>query len=123
MKRIRLAAWLLLTATLAFAAQTPGPQQKSAPAALAIKCKGSDGRPCSAKQVQALSDGVFGAKQQHEALALVRNLTLASADGTLKCEQNDGKPCTTPQLDAVKEIGRQQQLFINYNSSKSNSGN
>ena len=85
-----------------------------------MKCKASDGTACTAKQVRALSDAVYAGKRQHDALALVRTVTLASSDGTLKCEQTDGTACTTTQLDAVKLIAADQKVYINYNSSKSN---
>jgi len=126
MKRMAMAAALSLAAVLALLAQAPAKQKTDEPAkapapAPAIKCKGADGKACTAKQVEALSDGVYAGKRQHEVLASVRSLTLASSDGTLKCDQSDGTPCTTPQLDAIKEIAARQQTFINYNSSKSNS--
>jgi hypothetical protein len=128
MRQIAMATVLSLAAAFGITAQTPTPRQKSAEtakpeavqAAPVIKCKGPDGKPCTAKQVETLSDGCYSGKRQHEALALVKSVTLASSDGTLKCEQNDGKPCTTEQLDAVKQVGASQQTYINYNSSKSN---
>ena len=130
MKRIVMAAALSLAAVLALQAQAPAkqktgdPSKSTASAAVpVVKCKGTDGRACTARQVQALSDAVYAGKRQHDVLGPVRNLALASADGTLKCEQSDGTPCTTPQLDAIKELAATQQLYINYNSSKSNSGN
>jgi hypothetical protein len=129
MKPMVAATLLSLVVALATMAQTPPrksaetakPQAASGPPV--IKCKGADGRACTSKQVQALADAVFAGKRQHEVLALFKNLTLVSSDGVLKCEQNDGTPCTTQQLDLVKEIAAGQQMFINYNSSKSNTGN
>lgn len=126
MKPIGMAALLALVAPFAIVAQAPpkqAPKPQTAPAPPVARCKGPDGRACSSKQVQALSDAAFSGKRQHEALALFRNLTLVSSDGTLKCEQTDGTPCTTAQLDVIKEIAAGQQVFINYNSSKSNTGN
>ena len=106
MKQILTAACLpLLTALSLFAQTSP-----------VVKCKGSDTRPCTAKQVQTLADAVAAGKQQHDVLAAVRNITLASPDGVLKCEQGDGKPCTIPQLDAVKVIAADQKLFLSYKS-------
>jgi hypothetical protein len=103
------------------AAQAP-PQQKAAPAAPAIKCKDAGGRACTYRQVQALSDAVFAGKSQHEVLLPVKDLALASSDGTLRCAQSDGTVCTTPELDVIKEIAAGQQLFINYNVAKPNAG-
>ena len=124
------ATLLPLVVALAAMAQAPPPQKsaettksQAAPAPPIVKCKGVDGKACTAKQVQALADAVFAGKRQHDVLATFKNLTLASSDGTLKCEQNDGTPCTTPQLDLVKEIAAGQQIFINYNASKSTARN
>ena len=127
MKRMATAAVLSLAAALALMAQAPAKQKSDgaakppAAAAPAVKCKGADGRGCSARQVQALTEAVFAAKGHHEILASVASLTLAASDGTLKCDQTDATACTTAQLDAIKQIAIDQQLFINYNSSKSNS--
>jgi hypothetical protein len=113
MKGMVLGVVLALVAAMAALAQAPA-NQKRAETPPVVKCKGPDGKPCTSKQVQALTDAVFAAKRQHDILATVRNLALASADGTLQCEQNDGSACTSPQLDAVKEIAAGQQLFLNY---------
>ncbi len=121
MNRTIVAAVWLLTAALASTAQQP-PTQKTRPASPAPKCKNVDGRPCSSRQVQALSDAVFAGKSQHDVLLPVKVLELASSDGTLRCEQGDGKVCTTPQLDLIKEIAAIQQLFINYNGANSKTG-
>jgi hypothetical protein len=123
MKRIAVTVALPLLAALATMAQSPAGQksgQASKQASPVVKCKGPDGTACTARQVQALSDAVFEAKRQHEALLPVKDLTLASSDGTLQCVQNDGTACATAQLDAVKEIAAGQQLFINYNTAKPN---
>jgi hypothetical protein len=104
MKQILTAACLTLLAALSLTAQTSP----------AIKCKGSDTHPCTAKQVQALADAVAAGKQQHDVLAAVRNITLASPDGILKCDQTDGMPCTTAQFDAVKIFAADQKLFLTY---------
>jgi len=116
-----MAAGLSLFAALAQA--PPGQKGAAAPSARAVRCRNGDGRPCTSKQVQALSDAVFAAKRQHDVLALFENLTLASSAGTLKCVQHGGTPCTTAQLDLVKEIAADRQLYINYNSDKGNTGN
>lgn len=121
MKRTIVPAVLLLTAALAMMAQAP-PPQKTRPVSPAIKCKNVDGRPCSSRQVQALSDAVFEGKRQHDALLPVKTLELASSDGTLRCVQGDGTVCSTPQLDLIKHIAAGQQLFINYNASSSKTG-
>lgn len=121
MNRTIVAALLVLTATLAAMAQAP-PAQKARPVSPAAKCKNVNGRPCTSRQVQALSDAVFAGKSQHDVLLPVKVLELASSDGTLRCEQGDGKVCTTPQLDLIKEIAATQQLFINYNGANSKSG-
>jgi hypothetical protein len=121
MKRTIVAVAVLLTAALATMAQAPQ-QQKARPASPAIRCKNVDGRPCTSRQVQALSDAVFEGKSKHDVLLPVKILELASSDGTLKCEQSDGKVCTTPELDLIKEIAAAQQLFINYNRSNSKTG-
>ena len=110
MKQILTAACLELLAALSLFAQTSP----------VIKCKGSDTHPCTAKQVQTLADAVAAGKQQHDVLAPVRNISLASPDGILKCEQTDGKPCTTAQLDAVKMFAADQKLFLTYTAKSPN---
>lgn len=96
-------------------AQAPAPNntRPSSP----IKCKNVDGRGCTQKQVQALSDAVFAAKSQHDVLVPVKDLALAASDGTLRCAQNDGTVCTTAELDAIKVIAATQQLTIRYSAS------
>jgi len=123
-KRIVMAALLSIFAALPARAQEP-PRQKgpAAPPVPVVRCKSVDGRACTSKQVQALSDAVFAEKSHHDVLALFENLTLASSDGTLKCVQNKGTACTTAQLDVVKQIAFGEQLYINYNSSKPPTGN
>jgi hypothetical protein len=129
MKPIVMALVWSLAAASTLLAQTPAnqkagePSKAAAAAAPVVKCKGPDAKPCTAKQVQALSDAVYSGKNHHDALVPVKELTLAASDGSLKCAQGDGTPCTTPQLDAIKMIAADQQLYINYNSSKSNTGN
>jgi hypothetical protein len=98
-------------------AQAP-PQQKSTPPSAAIKCKNADGRGCTSRQVQALSDAVFEGKSKHDVLLPLKDLALASPDGTLRCVQSDGTVCTTAELDIIKEIAAAQQLTIRYTSSK-----
>jgi len=121
MKRFSVAAALPLVAALAAMAQTP-PQQKAAPAPPAIKCKNIDGRACTFRQVKDLSDAVFEGKSKHDVLLPVKDLALASPDGTLRCAQSDGTVCTMPELDVIKEIAAGQQLFINYNGAKPKTG-
>jgi hypothetical protein len=121
MKPIEMAFLCSLAAGMAIMAQSP-PQPKAAPASPAIKCKNVEGRGCTSRQVQALSDAVFSGKSQHDALVPVKSLTLASSDGTLHCAQSDGTVCTTEQLDIIKEIAAGLQLFINYNGAKPNTG-
>jgi hypothetical protein len=107
--------FLLVTAAMAMA-QTPA-AQKAAPSTLVIKCKNTDAKPCTFRQVQGLSDAVFAGKSQHDALLPVKELAMASStDGTLRCVQNDGSVCNTGELDVIKQIAAGQQLFINYNS-------
>ena len=126
MNRLVRATTLALAAALALMAQAQAgqkagepskPQAAAAPTAI---CKGPDGKPCTARQVQVLSDGIYAGKKQHEALSPVHSLTLASPDGTLKCEQSDGTACTTLQLDAIKQIAAAQQMYVNYNAAKAN---
>jgi hypothetical protein len=121
MKAIDMAVLLSLATATATMAQTP-PPQKAAPAAPVIKCKNVDGRACTYREVQALSDAVFSGKRQHEVLLPVKDLALASSDGTLRCAQNDGTVCTTPELDVIKEIAAGQQLFINYKGTRPDAG-
>ena len=110
----------LLVAAMAVMAQAqPAPKSQAAPAQTVIKCRNQDGRACTSKQVEALSDAVFAAKRQHDSLAQFKDLTLISPDGTLQCSQNGGAACTASQLDAVKQIATGQQLYINYKSSQS----
>jgi hypothetical protein len=117
MKRIGMAVWFWLAAAMALMAQS-APPPKAAPAPPVIKCKNVDGKGCTYRQVQALSDAVFAGKTQHEVLLPVKDLALASSDGTLRCAQSDGTVCTTPELDIIKEIAAGQQLSINYKGTK-----
>src|ERR1022692_1442748 len=121
MKRIEMAVLFTLAAAMATMAQTP-PQQKAAPAAPVIKCKNVNGRGCTYREVRALSDAVFTGKSKHDVLLPVKDLALASSDGTLRCAQSDGTVCTTPELDVIKEIAAEQQLFINYKGTKPDAG-
>lgn len=89
---------------------------------LTISCKGPDGKPCNAAEVQAINSGLATGKRQHPPLADVQGVTLAN-DGTLNCVQNSGQPCTQAQLDAVAEVANSKRCAINYNASKSNTGN
>jgi hypothetical protein len=116
MKPILGASALSLMFSLAILAQTP-PQRKSPPPALIVKCKNMDGRGCTQREVQALSDAVFAGKSKHEVLVPVKDVALAASDGTLRCAQSDGTICTTAQLDIIKEIASGQQLTIRYTAS------
>jgi hypothetical protein len=87
---------------------------------IVAKCKGPDGAACTDAQVKDLASGLASGKRIYKPLATVRNVSLASSDGTLKCEQNDGKPCTEDQVKALSELAVQMKCSINYNSSKSN---
>ena len=122
MKRMVVAAVFSLFAVLPTMAQAPPKQKSAAPPAPVPKCRNADGRPCTAKQVRALTDAVFAEKMHHETLAMFEGLTLVAPDGTLKCVLHDGGACTTTQLDLVKEIATGLELYINYTSPKSNSG-
>lgn len=110
MKSICWAAGISLICSVATLAQTPSPAS--------IKCKNADGRGCTQKQVQALSDAVFAGKSQHDVLVPVKDLELAASDGTLRCVQSDGSVCTTAELDIIKEIGSSQQLTIKYSNAR-----
>ena len=82
-----------------------------------IKCKNMDGRGCTQREVQALSDAVFAGKSKHEVLVPVKDVALAASDGTLRCAQSDGTICTAAELDIIKEIASGQQLTIRYTAS------
>lgn len=82
-----------------------------------IKCKNMDGRACTQREVQALSDAVYAGKSKHEVLVPVKDVALAAPDGTLRCAQSDGTICTTAELDVIKEIASTQQLTIRYSAS------
>lgn len=80
------------------------------------------GKPCTAAQVQDLATGLAAGKRVHQTLAAIKNVSLASPDGTLSCEQNDGTPCTAAQVKDLNSAAP-PTYSINYNSSKSNTGN
>lgn len=115
MRAICAAAALSFGWALSLMAQTP-PQQKTPPPSTSIKCKNEEGRGCTQREVQALSDAVFSGKSKHDVLVPVKDLALASSDGTLRCAQSDGTICTTPELDIIKEIAATQRLTIKYSS-------
>ncbi|MEI9971891.1 MAG: hypothetical protein WDO73_07425 [Ignavibacteriota bacterium] len=117
MGTIRAALLLFAAIPSAMLAQAP-PQEKSAPPKTAIKCRNVNGQGCTQRQVKALSDAVFEGKSQHDVLLPVKELALASSDGTLRCAQSDGTVCTVAELDIIKQIAATQQLSINYNSAK-----
>lgn len=116
-----LAAPALLCAQGANTTTSRSNTQHNITAAIVAKCKGPDGAACTDAQVKDLASGFASGKRIHKPLATVRNVSLASSDGTLKCEQNDGKPCTEDQVKALNELAVQMKCSINYNSSKSNS--
>jgi hypothetical protein len=101
--------------SLAILAQAP-PQRKSAPPVI-VRCKNVNGQGCTQREVQTLSDAVFAGKSKHEVLVPVKEVALASSDGTLRCAQSDGTICTTAELDIIKEIASGQQLTIRYSAS------
>jgi hypothetical protein len=121
MKMLIPAMLFLFPAALIVMAQGPT-TQKAAPPAPVVKCKNGEGRGCTFKQVQALSDAVFTGKSQHDVLLPVKELALAKDDGTLRCAQSDGSVCSTAELDVIKEIAAAQQLFVNYNATATKSG-
>jgi hypothetical protein len=121
MKRLIIPMLFSCTAAWTVLAQAAA-QQKAVPAAPVVKCKNVEGRPCTFKQVQGLSDAVYAGKSQHEVLLPVKDVALAKDDGTLRCAQSDGSVCTTPELDVIKEIAAGQKLFVNYNASTAKSG-
>jgi hypothetical protein len=116
MKPVVVASAIWLMGSLAILAQAP-PQRKSAPPPLTVKCKNVNGRGCTQREVQALSDAVFAGKNKHEVLVPVKDVALAASDGTLRCAQSDGTICTTAELDIIKEIASGQQLTIRYSTS------
>jgi hypothetical protein len=87
------------------------------------KCLGPDGKACTPAHVKDINTGVTTGRRMHQSLMAVKSVTLASQDGTLKCEQNDGTACTAEQVKALNEIAASWKCSINYNSSKSNTGN
>lgn len=111
MRAFRLATGILL-AVVTVMAQTP----------MVIVCKGDNAKPCTARQVDALSDAVTAGRAHHDVLVGVKSISLASSDGTLNCVQNDGKPCTVPQLDQIKLIATDQKLYLNYHAGKPKTG-
>ena len=108
------AALALICSPAAMAQAAP---QKSARPSVSIRCKNVDGKGCTQRQVQALSDAVFGEKSKHDVLVPVKDLALAASDGTLRCAQSDGTVCTTAELDVIKEIAVTQQLTVRYTAS------
>jgi len=87
------------------------------------KCLDANGKPCTAAQVRDLGHGIATGRRMYQPLAMVKSVEPGGADGALKCVQNDGSPCTAEQYEAINKIAAQQKCSINYNSSKSNSGN
>ncbi len=126
MKRILIATAVALVAALLMMGQS-APKGGKAPAAAAApvaKCTGPDGKTaCTAAHVKQLNDGMATGRRQHQPLETVKSVSLAKPDGTLACTQNDGTACTAEQLDALNDVAGQFKCAINYNSSKSNTGN
>jgi hypothetical protein len=86
-------------------------------------CVGPDKKPCTAAHVRDIASGILVGKRRHNVLAEVKSVTLAKADGTLKCTQDSGEACTEEQIQAPTDIAGPLKCSINYNSSKSNTGN
>jgi hypothetical protein len=106
--------------------QSTPKESKSAAAAAApvAKCTGPDGKTaCTAAHVKQLNEGITTGRRQHQPLETVKAVSLAKPDGTLACSQNDGTACTAEQLDALNDVAGQFKCALNYNSSKSNTGN
>ena len=126
MKRNLIAIAVALVAALQMMGQAT-PKEGKAPAASAApvaKCTGPDGKTaCTAAHVKQLNDGMVTGRRVYKPLEAVKAVSLASSDGTMKCEQNNGTACTTEQWDALNQVAGQFKCAINYNSSKSNSGN
>ncbi len=125
MKRITIATALALAAALQTMGQA-APKEGKAPAAATTpvgKCTGPDGKACTAAHVKQVNDAMVTGRRVHKPLEAVKAVSLASSDGTLKCEQNDGTACTAEQLDALNQVAGPLKCAINYNSSKSNTGN
>jgi hypothetical protein len=127
MKRILIATAVALVAALQMMGQSAPKEGKAPPAAAAAplaKCTGPDGKTaCTAAHVNQLNDGIVTGRRVYKPLEAVKAVSLASSDGTMKCEQNNGTACTTEQLDALNQVAGQFKCSINYNSSKSNTGN
>ena len=128
MKRITMATALALAAALQTMGQA-APKERKAPAAATAtavpvaKCTGPDGKACTAAHVKQVNDAMVTGRRMHKPLEAVKAVSLASSDGTLKCEQNDGTACTAEQLEALNQVAGPLKCAINYNSSKSNTGN
>lgn len=90
---------------------------------IAIQCIGPDKKPCSAGQVSDINHGISAGKRAHQALTDVKSVALTGADGSLTCTQNNGQPCSAEQVQAVSDIAGSLKCAINYNASKSNTGN
>ncbi|HJX84607.1 MAG TPA: hypothetical protein VJ723_09710 [Candidatus Angelobacter sp.] len=90
---------------------------------IAIQCVGPDKKPCSASQVADINHGISAGKRAHQALADVKSVTPSGTGGNLTCTQNNGQPCTAEQVQAVGDVANSLKCTINYNSSKSNTGN
>ena len=90
---------------------------------ITFQCVGPDKKPCGASQVSDINHGISAGKRAHQALTNVKSVALAGTDGTLSCTQSNGQPCTAEQVQAVGEVATSLKCAINYNSSKSNTGN
>ena len=64
-----------LTVIGALTAMAQAPQQKSAPPSAPIKCKNVNGRGCTSREVQALSDAVYAGKSRYSPFPWFSNTT------------------------------------------------
>ena len=103
-------------------AKAPAPGKPAPPSAMTIKCKGPDGKACTSANVSEIMSGIASGKRIHKPLAIaeVKSVSLAGADGSLTCTQNNGQPCTEDQVKAIESVAADAKCSINYNSSKSN---
>jgi hypothetical protein len=122
MKRVMILTAILFVGVLQVTGQSK--DGKSAAATPVAKCTGPDGKTaCTAAHVKQLNEGMATGRRQHQPLETVKSVSLAKPDVTLACTQNDGTACTAEQLDALNDVAGQFKCALNYNSSKSNSGN
>jgi hypothetical protein len=106
MKRIAVAAALLMTAALQMMGQALNyNSSKSNTGNFAITCAGPDGKACTAAHVKGVNDWLTTGKRMHKPLAEVKEVTLVSPkDGGLGCTQNSGAVCTAEQQKALADF-------------------